>query len=526
MSYNVLLATPDPALRERLRAQFAELPDVHLFGVAVSSAEVSTMLAAAENLHCLLLHDDLGPLPTADLIRDVTQQQPQLAVILIVADTTADVLTSAMEAGARGVIGEQPSLEDLETRVSAAAEWSRTIRRHLDGHGAGLLPGHAGRTVAIAGGKGGTGTTTLAVHLALAVAAARRTVCLVDMDLQAGDIPTYLDITHRRSIVDLTDAADDLNPTVLADTLYAHRLGPHVLLAPQDGERGEDLTGAATRQILGSLRSRYDVVIVDCGSHVTEASAMAVEMADRVIVTTTGDTPSLRGTKRLVELWERLQARKRDDLAVVLTRHRRQNEIQPEFARKVLNLNLLPTPVPDAAKALEPAANTGTPTEVDDAAFGRAIGRLVHDAGLFTSPAETPVDLVNAPAQHGRGRRSRRHGRGSGRESGQATIEFVGLLPYILFIVLFLWEALVIGMGMINASHAANEGARAAAVGQSHDKVAEAAKKRMSGDWSDRTAVAYRPGDDQVTVSVRIPVFWPKLDSPWSMTASAEVVHE
>src|SRR5690606_10811410 len=143
--------------------------------------------------------------------------------------------------------------------------------------GADRPTGQGGLVIALAGAKGGTGTTTTAVHLALAASNARRTVCLVDMDLQTGDLPTFLDITHRRSIVDLAEAADDLNPTALAETLFAHRAGPHVLLAPREGERSEDIDGRAVRQILGSLRSRYDLVIVDVGAYTSEATAMAAE---------------------------------------------------------------------------------------------------------------------------------------------------------------------------------------------------------------------------------------------------------
>lgn len=317
MSYVLLLGVGDDRLAGSLRAQFSELPDMYISSVEASSGDVVGALADEPGADVLLLHEQLGPLPTFQLIRDISLRHPHVAVVLVAEEPSPDTFSAAMEAGVRAVVSTTPTLDELQTRVSTAAEWARSMRRHLDASYAGSpAPGPAGTLVAVAGAKGGTGTTTLAVHLALAVSAARHTVCLVDMDLQGGDVPAYLDISHRRNIADLVDVADDLNPTVLADTLFVHPAGPHVLLPPRSGEQAEEVSARATRQILGNLRSRYEVVIVDCGSHTTEGSAMSVEMADRVLVTTTPDLPALRATNRLAKLWSRLQVRKEDDLAL------------------------------------------------------------------------------------------------------------------------------------------------------------------------------------------------------------------
>ncbi|MQA85130.1 MAG: AAA family ATPase [Streptosporangiales bacterium] len=520
MSYLLLLGVADHALANSLRAQLSELPDIQIGGVERSSGDVVGALADEDAVDVVMVHEDLGPLPALELVRDIALRYPHIAVILLAGDPTPQTFTAAMEAGARGVLPAQPSLDELQTRIVTAGEWSRSMRRHFDASFAGPLPGRGGTLIALAGAKGGTGTTMLAVHLALAATAARRTVCLVDMDLQGGDLPSYLDVTHRRTVVDLVDVADDLNPTVLADTLFVHPAGPHVLLAPAEGERGEDVTARATRQILGSLRSRYDVVIADCGSHVSEGSAMAVEMADRVVMTVTPDLPALRAAKRLGKLWTRLQVRKEDDLVVVLTRHSRHNEIQPDFARKILGLPLLRTTVPAAFRALEGSVNTGTPLSVADEGFRRAIGQLAVEIGAVTPPGV-------APAATAGGRRGRRV-RG---ESGQASVETLSLAPWLLLILVFVWQVVLIGMGAVVAAHAANEGASRAAVGDPPAEVTEAALARIPAPWNDRASVHYGCGGgvcgDRVVVEIGVPVVLPGVVyAPWPIETEAKVVHE
>lgn len=528
MSYSVLLGSDDEQVLRKIRSQLSELPDIHLADVVRSSSDVIPLLSTNDGIDCVLLHESLGPLPALDLAREVTTRHPYLAIVLIVSDPRTEVLAAAMESGARGVVSVNPSLEELETRIANAGDWSRTMRRHMDGYSAERISGKAGMLVAIAGAKGGTGTTTVAVHLALAASDARRTVCLVDMDLQTGDLPTYLDITHRRSIADLAEAADDLNPTALADALFAHRLGPHILLAPREGERAEDIDGRAARQILGSLRSRYDLVIVDCGSYTTEASAMAAELADRVLITCSPDLPALRGARRLVEMWERLQVRKRDDILVLLVKQSRSSEIQPDFARKVLRLRLTQTTMPAAFRALESATNTGAPGDVTDPTFRKAIGQLLGEIGVLHATSSSAEAGPRAPGRQDR-RQPKKKGRKRARsrhESGQATVEFIGILPFILIIVVVLWESLMLGMAMMTASHGANEGARAAAVGESPDQVRKAVRDHMTSTWADRATIRYTPGADQVVVTLKIPALMPRIETPWSMSASAEVVHE
>lgn len=526
MSYSVLLGAREEALQHRISSLLSELPDIHLSSIINSSSEVSAQLAEDDGVDCLLLHDGLGPLPVLDLIREVTSRRPSLAVVLIVDDPRADVLASAMESGARGVVSTNPSLEDLETRIGNAGDWSRSMRRHLEGYDSNRPTGGTGRLIALAGAKGGTGTTTVAIHLALAAARTRSTVCLVDMDLQTGDLATYLDITHRRSIAELAEAANDLNPTVLADALFAHRLGPHVLLAPREGERSEDIDGKAAGQILGSLRSRYDLVIVDCGANVSEANSVAAELADRVVVTALPDLPSMRGARRLAEMWERLHVRKRDDLAVLLNRQTRSSEIQPEFARKMLRLNLLHTTVPAVFRSLEAAVNTGSPAEVSDPGFRKAVAKLLGElGGRGAAASASPPPNESAKTVEPPRKPKRRHKKGRG-ESGQATVEFIGLLPVLLVIVLFLWEAVVVGMAMMTASHGANEGARAAAVGKTPKEVRKEVRDHMLSGSAKRADIDYQPHDPKVTVSMRVPILMPRIQTPWSMTSSAKVVPE
>ena len=92
-------------------------------------------------------------------------------------------------------------------------EWNQTVRTALaDNQSSGNGASRGGRVIAAAGAKGGVGTTVVASHLAWDAARAdpNMRVCLVDLDVESGDVPSYLDVSHRVSIADLAKISEDL----------------------------------------------------------------------------------------------------------------------------------------------------------------------------------------------------------------------------------------------------------------------------------------------------------------------------
>ncbi|MEU7489448.1 AAA family ATPase [Streptomyces sp. NPDC042319] len=354
----------------------------------------------------VLVHERVGPLPALELVREVALRFPAVGVVLMTADAGPSVYSAAMDAGARGVVGLPLSYDELSARLQAAANWATGVRRHLTADP--TLPAGAGGTViTVSGAKGGVGTTTLAVQLALAARSVGTHVALVDMDLQSGDVGSYLDVQFRRSIADLA-GIKDISPRVLQDVVMHHETGVGLLLAPGEGERGEEVDERTTRQIINALRSRYHVVIIDCGSQLTGANAAAIEMADGAVLVVTPDVVTVRAAKRTVRMWDRLQVRKAEDTLAVVNRHNRGTEIQPPLVQRIVGTRVARTAVPAGFKELQPAVDSGRMQDLDDrGTVKQAMWALAGELGLGKGPDD-------GPPGHGRNRRGRyRNDRGS-----------------------------------------------------------------------------------------------------------------
>lgn len=535
MATRILPAVGDIEAARALSTLTGQLPDAEpALPVGDSTALLDTLARlAAESVdelpEVVLVHERIGPAPALDLIKDLVLRFPAVGVVLITADTSPELLTAAMDSGARGIVGFPLAYDALAERVQAAAAWSTGMRRHLGsgnlelygGSGPAGAPG-TGTIVTVSGAKGGVGATVTAVQLALAAQASGRTAALVDLDLQSGDVASYLDVQFRRSIADLA-AISDITPRVLQDAVYTHESGLGLLLAPADGERGEEVTDRVARQTLGALRARYDVVVVDCGAYVTAAGATAVELADHALLLVTPDVVAVRAAKRMVRLWDRLQIRKAEETLTVVNRHGKGTEIQPSLVERVTGTRTARTTVPAAFKELQAVVDAGRMQDLESrSSVKQALWGLAGELGL-----------VEPRAQGGgrRGALNLRRKAASG-DRGAVTLEFAAMFPLILVVMAILWQCALYGYTYSLAGNAADEAARAAtaayAVGDgAAGACSAAAEEHLPAAWQDAAVSCTDEGTVwKARVSVDVPVFFPGFDAGWHVDGEAGAAKE
>ncbi|MCX5531609.1 AAA family ATPase [Streptomyces sp. NBC_00006] len=524
MTTRILPAVADPETARGLVTLLSQLPDAEPAPPVPDATALLDTLAglAAESLdelpEVVLVHDRIGPVPALDLIRDLVLRFPAVGVVLLTADAGPALLTAAMDSGARGIVAFPLGYDALAERVHAAASWSAGMRRHLaGGTGTELVPaGGGGRVIAVAGAKGGVGTTVTAVQLALAARASGRTAALLDLDLQSGDVASYLDVQFRRSVADLA-AIRDITPRVLQDAAFAHESGVDLLLAPADGERGEDVTDRVARQVIHALRARYDVVVIDCGTQMSSANTTAIELADQTALLVTPDVVAVRAAKRMVRLWDRLQIRKAEETLTVVNRHARSAEIQPTLVERVTGTKTARTSIPAAYKELQAAVDAGRMQDLDN--------RSSVKQAMWALAAE--LDLVATPTPPTSGRRARRRG-----DKGAVTLEFAAMFPLILVVLALMWQCVLYGYTYSLAGNAADEAARAATsaaagTGDMAGACDTAGRKNLPGAWQDAQITCTDDGTvTRATVDVDVPLFFPGVNPGWSVKGEAGAATE
>lgn len=248
----------------------------------------------------------------------------------------------------------------LSARPEQPAEPAETPATAL----AAALSGPA-RIFAIQPLAGGAGGTTLAVNLAVELARTTPSlsVCLIDLNLQFGNVTTYLNLAANsrvldayRNIATMDSEAFDLCLQRRDDTLLVFA-GPGEIL-PVDG-----ITGADLRRILALAREKADLVILDMPHQILDWSEAAFTGADAVFALCTLDVRSAQNAARLRELI-RSEAIARTRLLWLLNRMPRKpskawSEARDEFARSCGPgfLQLLP----EGGEDITAACNAGAP---------------------------------------------------------------------------------------------------------------------------------------------------------------------
>ncbi|MFF3614381.1 CpaE family protein [Streptomyces sp. NPDC002580] len=530
MTVRILPAVGDIDSARALTTLLSQLADTEPAPPVPDSTALLDTLArlAAESLdelpEVVLVHERIGPVPALDLIRDLVMRFPAVGVVLITADASTGVLTAAMDSGARGIIGLPLGYDALAERVQAAAAWSVGMRRHLHSGAPELYAGPGGTVVTVTGAKGGVGATVTAVQLALAAKASGHNVALLDLDLQSGDVASYLDVQFRRSVADLA-AISDITPRVLQDAAYTHDSGIALLLAPAEGERGEEVTDRVARQVLGALRSRHDVVVVDCGSQMNAATAAAVEMADQALLLVTPDVIAVRAAKRMVRMWDRLQIRKAEETTTVVNRFGRGTEIQPSLVERVTGTKVARSTVPAAFKELQSVVDAGRLQDLD--------ARSTVKQALWALAGELGLVVPQEGGGGGRRRKTSPSDRGAtaarrrGGDRGAVTLEFAGMFPLLLVVMTILWQCVLYGYSYSLAGNAADEAARAATAayavnGDVAGACAAAGSGHLPGAWSGADISCGPAGSVmKATVDVDVPLFFPGFDAGWHVSGSA-----
>ncbi|GAB2902125.1 AAA family ATPase [Streptomyces mayteni] len=407
MTTRVLPAVGDPDTARALITLLSQLPDSEPMRSVPDSTTLLDTLAGlghesvADLPEVVVLHERVGPLPALELIREVALRFPAVAVVLVSENPSPGLYSAAMDSGARGLVGLPLSYDELAARIAAAAHWVAGVRRHL-GAGDAVATGPGGRIITVTGAKGGVGATLLATQLALAAQTSggyERGVILVDLDLLCGDVGSYFDVQFRRSVADLAGIAD-ISPQVLGEAVFSHETGLAMLIAPAEGERGEDVSEATARQLLMAVRARHDVVVVDCGSHMNAANAAAIEMSDAALLVTTPDVISVRAVNRMVRMWDRLQIRKAQETLTVVNRMSRASAIQPPLIARITGTQVARGVIPAGFRELQEAQDAGRIQDLEARGqVRRAMWALAAEVGL------TPPE--NAPAA---GRRRGRRG--------------------------------------------------------------------------------------------------------------------
>jgi pilus assembly protein CpaE len=242
----------------------------------------------------------------ADVCREV-RAIPALAEVPVLTISGSDDVEERirlLEAGADDVMIRPVDERELDARVEALDLRHRRSRelRPSTLVSSTKRPGH--RLIVVYSPKGGVGTTTISVNLALAIAAREPDgVALVDLTPMGGTVATHLDMRPKLTIADLIrDSQGMISPEILRSTyLTRHERGVLVLCGSPETTTAPLMAGDEATRILEGVLTAVPTAVVDLGSHLDDRVMSSIEAADDVVIVVTPDFPALKAVHSFFE---------------------------------------------------------------------------------------------------------------------------------------------------------------------------------------------------------------------------------
>ncbi len=322
---------------------------------------------------------------------EVKKKLPHVQVVILSVQSDPSYMRRAMLAGARDFLTKPPMIDELTDAVRRAGIMAQEERRKS----AASFPSgpvdiggiqtqvkqsvSLGKVIVVYSPKGGTGRTTIATNLAIALYAEDARVALVDGNLQFGDVAVFLNEQGKNTILDLAPRAEELDTDIVREVMVNSRsTGIDILSAPPRPEMADKVTGDQFSKVIDFLRRMYSYIVIDTSSYLTEAVQAALDISSVIVLITTQDIPSIKNCNLFLSLAD-ASGLKRSRIMFIMNRFDKRIAITPERVGESLRQEIV-LALPNDERIVSNAVNRGIPFMIDNKVqpIGKSIQQLVE----------------------------------------------------------------------------------------------------------------------------------------------------
>jgi pilus assembly protein CpaE len=305
-------------------------------------------------------------------IKRLSSEMPKMAIISAANNLAPDLLLQSLRSGAREFLQLPISAQELKTVLDRVADFCA---------GQVETPKKKGRMVAVFSSKGGCGTSFIATNLAASVAG--RTV-LVDLNLQAGDLPLFLGVNPKYSFADMAENRSRLDDALITSFVTPCSTNLSLLAAPKEADSADEIEPEHVFDVLQKLRESYDYVVLDPQHTFDSITLAALDQCDEIVLVLTLDIPAIRSTQRALEIFDRL-GYPRQKVRIVVNRWSKQIDLDLRQVEKFLGEPVIGY-VPSDYQTAVTSINLGQPLVQSDPNSKIAL-EIKRIAGTITNGA-------------------------------------------------------------------------------------------------------------------------------------------
>lgn len=379
----ILCINMDDGSRASLEAMVEQVPGAYVVGNVdrhITAREAMRMLEPFQQRVCAVDFD--GNIEeSARVAQRLRDGCDGMCVFAASTDPNPDAIIAAMRCGCTEYLLKPLQLDRI---LDALAQLD--LRRQSK------VQVQKGRVVTLMGAKGGTGVTSLALHLALNLVRRHQQKCLlVDEHPALGDVSLCLGLGRNQySFYELVHNTDRLDVDLLQGFLSQHSSGLDVLDSPEAIHAFPHASPEAIEHTLAFLSENYQFVIIDTPPGMSEDTCAAIRQSDRLAIVITPELPAIRNAVRSIEYLTGLHYPD-DCIDLVLNRCSKKSTLSEQEIEAALHRQIA-VRVPNNYGVIINAINAGIPMELSrksgiPSAFDAWADRLTGEEAPVEKPA-------------------------------------------------------------------------------------------------------------------------------------------
>jgi pilus assembly protein CpaE len=249
-----------------------------------------------------------------------------------------------------------------------------------------------GKIITILGSKGGVGTTTIAVNLAVALSDIKKgdSIALIDLNFAFGEIPLFLDISPKFHWGEITKNINRLDNTFLLNIFSDYQQNLKILPSPAYLNGHKSASPEVMQRILGQMTTMFDYILIDGGQSQDDSILKAIQMSESVLMVSILSLPCLNNTQKIITSLTDLGYSEQKNIKFVINRYTLKSEIPISDAEKGVGKEVF-WKIPNDYKTTMAAINQGKPLKV--VAPGSAIAKNFSELAEKILEDDEGVDI-------------------------------------------------------------------------------------------------------------------------------------
>ena len=288
------------------------------------------------------------------------RREPQFAatpILILTAQSGLQDKLKSFEAGADDHLTKPFDASELVVRVTSLLRRVEAVK--LSGQKAAAHDG--AHMIAVHSLRGGTGSSTLAVNLGIALTNLwRESTMLLDLSMTAGQVALMLNMPLKRTWADIAHySASELDADSLSSVVSTHESGLNFIAAPTFPSEIDTLQGETLGAALQIFKTQYQYIVADLPHDFSEFAIQTLDAANVILMVASPDMASIRAMIAAIDTYEKLDYPK-DKIKFVLNAPFPHSSLTKEKIESGLGITALAT-IPYVQDIFVEAINLGQP---------------------------------------------------------------------------------------------------------------------------------------------------------------------